>query len=168
MTTAQKDKITRRLVHIASLLSGGGSFFAVTAAMTFPEVDPSAAFGFKLKDASALASGDISWIFQVCYTRSLPEVPVFDIHLKVLAGTLTASARTSANQDLYLYDNVKLVKIFSFYNLSYMNVRDLGGLYTRLDTLFSILDMLLVHFRTLSHSTTLAGIFGTLHYLKMK
>jgi hypothetical protein len=59
MTTAQKDRITRRLVHIASLLSGGGSFFTVTAAMTFPEVDPSAAFGFKLKDVFALAPGDM-------------------------------------------------------------------------------------------------------------
>ena len=59
MMMAQKDRITRRLVHIASLLSGGGSFFAVTVAITFPEVDLSAAFGFKLKDVSALAPGDM-------------------------------------------------------------------------------------------------------------
>ena len=114
MTTAQKDIITSRLVHIASLLSGGGSFFAVTAAMTFPEVDPSAAFGFKLKDTSALAPGDMLWIFRVCYTRSLP---LFDIHLKVLAGTfqrLPHGPRETKNDYVSTpaRDSFKLVKLF--------------------------------------------------------
>ena len=110
MTTAQKDRITRRLVHIASLLSGGGSFFTVTAAMTFPEVDPSAAFGFKLKDASALAPGDMLG-YSESAARSLPEVLPFDIHLKVLAGTFNDSARTSRNQKR-AHDGSKLVKSF--------------------------------------------------------
>ena len=50
-------------------------------------------------------------IFRVCYTRSLPEVPPFDIHLKVLAGTFNDSARTSRDQKR-AHDDSKLVKSF--------------------------------------------------------